>query len=407
MNLNDSPKDFRNLFLDMNSFFASVEQQVRPELRGKPVGVAPYTGDSGCIIAASREAKSRGVSISRIGDAKKLCPGIKIVEARPALYMCYHKEIKKVIESFTPYYRPMSIDEFDLRLTPREQNEKTATELALNLKKALHERVGDFLTCSVGIGPNTFLAKMAAERKKPDGLTVVKLAELKQFYSGLKSTDITGINHRLDAALAYFGINNAADLFDCSLLRLRQVLKHPGRLWYFRLRGYEVDDCAVKNKSIGHSHVLEPELRTRQGAEAVIRKMIAKAGKRLREGDYWASGVGITIGFIGAEGFSAHKKVDRFCDDRTFTEHIFSLLNKCRWGKPIYASIHSFNLSRWCGEQISLFPESAKRQSLSRAMDNVNDRYGPNSLYPASMDGAEDSAPDRIPFGQPRYEIRF
>jgi hypothetical protein len=95
-----SPKDYQTLFLVMNSFFASVEQQVRPDLRGRPIGVTPYTGDSGCIIASSYEAKKMGVKICRVGEAKKICPQIKIIESRPALYMIYHKEIRKVIESF-------------------------------------------------------------------------------------------------------------------------------------------------------------------------------------------------------------------------------------------------------------------------------------------------------------------
>lgn len=406
MSITSSPKDFQVLFLDMNSFFASVEQQVQPVLRGKPIGVAPYTGGSGCIIAASREAKERGVRIGRVSEMKKICPDLKIVESRPALYMIYHKEIKRVIESFTPYYEPLSIDEFVLYLTPREQNYNAAVNLGKNIKAAIRERVGDFLTCSVGIGPSKFLAKMAGERKKPDGLTVVRLLELEKFYGGLRLLDITGINFRMEARLNFYKIYSPSDLFNCSLARLRQILNHPGRLWYYRLRGYEVDDYVIKSKTIGHSHVLPPELRSREGAESVVRRLIFKAARRLREEKYWATGIAVTVSFWDAPSFSKGRKVAAFCDTKNFTDHIFSLLKNCHWrGRPSYVSACAFNLVKMSGEQISLSQEIERQKSISKAIDAVNDEFGADAIFPASMFLAKDSAPDRIPFGKPRYEI--
>jgi len=451
MNFNTPPSDYKVLFLDMNSFFASVEQQVQPTLRGLPLGVAPYTGDSGCIIAASKEAKAMGIKIGRIGEAKMLCPKLKIVESRPALYMLYHKEIKKVIESFTPYFIPLSIDEFALFLTPREQNYQSAVKLGQDLKRSIKEKVGDYLTCSVGIGPSKFLAKMAGERRKPDGLTVVRLNELKSFYAELKLTDITGINWRMEQVLKIFYINSPTDFFNCSLVKLRERLNHPGRLWYFRLRGYEVDDHSSPTKTVGHSHVLPPKYRSREGAEAVIHRLIFKTASRLRSENFWAGGVSVRIGFMNLKSchcepseilrswmlssvrqsfkekdklrslsrtlirgkntrndgtFSLSKKTTSFCDTKSLTDHIFLLLKKCRWqSRPIYVSISTFNLAKLCGNQISIFSEIEKQKSVSFALDKINDKYGPDTVYPASMHMARDSAPDRIPFGRPRYEI--
>lgn len=405
-NLNIPPKDFKVLFLDMNSFFASVEQQVQPTLRGLPLGVAPYTGDSGCIIAASKEAKAMGIRIGRIGEAKTLCPKLKIVESRPALYMLYHKEIKKVIESFTPYFTPLSIDEFALFLTPKEQNYQSAIKLGQNLKLAIREKVGDSLTCSVGIGPSKFLAKMAGERKKPDGLTVVRLSELSNFYAGIKLTDITGISWRMEQVLKNFCINSPTDFFNCSITRLRELLNHPGRMWYFRLRGYEVDDHISPTRTVGHSHVLPPQHRSKEGAEAVIRKLIFKTAFRLRKENFWASGVSVTIGFLDRGGFAVSKRTTSFCDTKSLTDHIFLLLKNCRWqSRPIYVSISTFNLAKLCGNQISIFSEIEKQKSISYTLDEINDRYGSETVYSASMHQALESAPDRIPFGRPRYEI--
>lgn len=407
MSITSSPKDFQIMFLDMNSFFASVEQQVQPILRDRPIGVAPYVGNTGCIIAASKEAKACGIKITRVGEAKKNCPDLKIIEARPALYMLYHKEIKNVIESFTPFFSPLSIDEFAIRISPNDQTLNNSLDLALKIKERIKDKVGDYLTCSIGIGPNKFLAKVAGERRKPDGLTAVRLNELKKFYSELILTDLPGINYRLEDQLKKFKINSPADLFNFSLADLRRVLNHNGRLWYFRLRGFEVDDGIVKSKTIGHSHVLPPELRSYDGAVSVIKKLIYKAGYRLRSENYYAKGAAIRINFLNGASFSLSQKFPLFYDNNSFMKNIFLLLKKCRWqSKPILISIAAFDLVKVQGEQISIFSDIEKSKSLSKAMDQINDEFGANTLFPASMFSAKDSAPDRIPFGSPRYEIR-
>jgi DNA polymerase-4 len=391
----------------MNSFFASVEQQVQPTLRGLPVGVAPYIGKTGCIIAASYEAKQRGVRICQVGEAKKLCPDIKIVEAQPALYMIYHKEIRKMIEKFTPYFEALSVDEFAIHLTPLDQNREKATDLANKLKSAIRLEVGDYLRCSIGIGPSIFLAKMAGERQKPDGLTIVEIGDLRQFYAGLKLTDLVGISWRMESQLQKFGINSPLDLFDKNVGELTSVLNHWGRLWYFRLRGFEVDEAVVKNKTIGHSHVLAPELRTKEAALSVIRKLIFKAGYRLRKENCQATGVMINIHFMNQTSFALSRKFSPFSDNQSFLQNVYTLLEKCRWpGRPILVAIAAFNLLKKSSEQISIFKEIEKSRGLSETLDKINDEFGADTVYPASMFLGLDSAPDRIPFGRPRYDIR-
>jgi len=408
MSITTPPKDYAIMFLDMNSFFATVEQQVQPTLRGLPVGVAPYTGSTGCIIAASMEAKSRGVKICRVDEARRICPGIKILEARPALYMIYHKEIKRVIEKFTPYFQPLSIDEFAIRLTPREQNYEAATALAKKIKAAIRAEVGDYLSCSIGIGPNIFLAKMAGERRKPDGLTVVRLSELHDFYAepNMKLTDITGINFRMQARLNFFGVYSPLDFFNLPLETLMRKLQHMGRLWYFRMRGYEVDEYVVKNKTIGHSHVLAPEFRSKDGALSVLRKLVSKTAVRVRKEGYCVGGISITIGFMDRGGFHSSRKVPSFSDNKTFLDTVLSIADECHWqSRPIFVAISTFNLTKAGGEPISLFADIEKSRSLSRTLDAINDEFGVGTITSASLMGAEETAPDRIPFGMPRYEI--
>lgn len=408
MSLTQKPKDYQVLFLDMNSFFASVEQQVQPPLRGLPLGVAPYVGGSGCIIAASREAKNLGIKTGcLVKEARRLYKKIKIIEARPALYMIYHKEIKKVIESFTPHYQVLSVDEFIINLTSYEQSYRASSKLGQAIKDKIRSDVGDAMTCSVGIGPNRFLAKMAGERKKPDGLTIVQLKNLEDFYREIKLLDISGINHRLEFSLNKFGINSPLDMYHADLPRLRSILNHSGRLWYYRLRGYEVDDYVSSTKTIGHSHVLAPEHRTPLGAKSVLRKLIYKAASRLRTDGFLAGGIFVAIFFYDGPGFKKSRRVSPFSDTRSFISNVFEMLKDCHWySSPSYVSVSAFNLSSSKTTQISILPEIEKSRKISEAMDSIDDEFGVGFIHPASVFSAKDSAPDRIPFGRPRYDIR-
>ena len=403
------PKNYSLLFLDMDSFFASVEQQVQPTLREIPVGVAPYTGDTGCIIAASKEAKKLGIKTGcLVGDAKKIYPKIKIVESRPALYSIYHKEIKKVLEKITPFYQPLSIDEFSVKLSPREQNQVSAKNIAIKIKDQIKNQVGDWLTCSIGVGPNRFLAKMAGESRKPDGITILSIEKIAEFYKSLKSLrDITGINYKMEENLKKININSPISLYNCSLDYLKRYLKHWGRLWYFRLRGYEIDEYSTPAKSISHSHVLAPELRNKQGAQAVLRKLLFKIGYRLRDKKYKAKGICVYIRFYNRQGFKKTISVPPFFDDFSLQKHTFKILEDCDWDSIpsfVYASV--YNLESNYQKQINLFDKYEKIGRISRALDDISKTYGPDSIIPASLIGYFETAPDRISFGSPNYEIR-
>src|ERR1700749_2350585 len=140
------------LFVDLNSYFASVEQEVRPELRGRPVGVVPMMADTTCCIAASYEAKAFGVRTGTIvADAKRMCPGIVLVEARHELYVEYHHRVVEAVESCVPVTSVMSIDEMACRLMGREQPLLAALELAAQVKAAVRSKAGSTLRCSVGL----------------------------------------------------------------------------------------------------------------------------------------------------------------------------------------------------------------------------------------------------------------
>ena len=263
------------------------------------------------------------------------------------------------------------------------------------------------MTCSIGIGPNRFLAKVAGETKKPDGLTLIKLSELNSFYDSLRLLDLTGINYRMEARLSSKNIKTPLEFYKTPLWRLHQILNHFGRLWYYRLRGYEVDDYVSETKKVGHSHVLPPEFRTKEGALKVLKKLIFKAGSRLRKENFLAGGVYVSVHFYNKRSFHQSKKIPKFNDNLSFENHILQILKQCEWnGTPSYVSVAAFNLSQSKNIQISLFKEIEKSRELSKALDDINDEYGLGTIHFASMLDALDTAPDRIPFGKPRYDIR-
>jgi len=397
------PQDFSNLFLDMNAFFASVEQQVQPPLRGKPICIAPYTGDTGCCIAKSYEAKAFGVNTGHlVGEAKKACPQILIIESRPELYLFYHREIVKVLESFSPFLRVLSIDEFNIKLTGFDQNRRSSVKMAEDLKKAIREKVGDYLTCSIGVGPNSWLAKVAGESKKPDGLVILILEGLPAWYRSMDLTDLPGINVRMAAHLRHRKIKTPFDFYNQPLNNLSRWFGHPGRLWYYRLRGYETDDIQPATKSIGHQHVLAPKYRSREAGRRVLIKMAEKCGTRLRAKNLWAKGVGVSISFFDGPHWAKNTTTDLISDSRRIQRIALSLYDACRIPKPpLRIAVTLFNLKQVRGEQISLFSDIEKSRQISKAMDAINDKYGADTIYPASMFDTGDAAPNRIPFGSP------
>ena len=167
------------MFIDMNSYFASVEQHLRPELRGRMVAVIPVKSENTCVIAASYDAKRFGVKTgTRVSDARQLCPEIILVKARPDIYVHVHHAILRSIDQCVPIHKVYSIDEWAIRLVGKEQQRDTAIALGQRIKQQLLHDFSPWLTCSIGIASTRLLAKIASDRKKPDGLTVLDPSEL-------------------------------------------------------------------------------------------------------------------------------------------------------------------------------------------------------------------------------------
>ncbi len=394
-------RPLRVLFLDLNAYFASVEQQERPELRGRPIGVVPVMADTSFIIAASYEAKKFGVKTgTQIGEAKVMCPDIELVDARPQTYVAYHNRIIEVAESVLPVDKVCSIDEMRFRLIGEERVPERAVELAKRMKKAIAEQIGPCMTCSIGLAPNSFLAKVATDMEKPNGLVVLNAEDLPHKLHTLQLTEFAGINKRMQVRLNAAGIFTSEQMCSASRQELAAAFGSiVGEKWWFLLRGYEVGDDPQSRKSMGHSHVLPPKHRTDDGCREVLLRLLHKAAARLRSEKLFASGMVVHVGAF-KKSWTTKVSLPPTQDSVTMTEYLLRAWEGRDFVGPKMVGVTFYDLSS--EEQVtpSLFDPTLDRAHFSQAVDKVNSKFGKNSVYLGSLEHAKDSAPERIAFNK-------
>ena len=389
----------RYLFLDLNSYFASVEQNERPELRGKPVAVCPVMTDSSFVIAASYQAKAFGVKTgTNIGDAKRMCPDLICVDGRHQLYSQYHKWIKQVAEDVLPIEEVCSIDEMRFRLLGQEREPEQARQVALKMKATIAREVGPCMTCSIGIAPNPFLAKIGTELEKPDGLQIIEAHDLPHKLHSLKLTDFTGINRRMEARLNASGIFTAEQLCAADRHGLHDAFGSIiGERWYYLLRGCDLPSEKTRQKTLGHSHVLPPELRTDEGCKEVLLRLLGKASARLRGEGMWTRMMHVFV--KGKQKtWKAFTHLPPTQDSVTMTEYFLRLWEARDFVSPMAVGV---TFSELCpSEEVtpSLFDETVARSKFSHALDNVNKKFGKHSVFLAAIDGTKDTASEKIAF---------
>ncbi len=423
------------LFVDLNSYFASVEQEVRPELRGKPVGVVPTMADTTVCIAASYEAKAYGVKTGTlVADAKRLCPEIVLVEGRHELYTEYHHRVVEAVESCVPVTAICSIDEMACRLMGRERPLLAAIELGRRVKASIKERVGPMLRSSVGLATNRYLAKMASDMEKPDGLVPLTLDILPEALKTLELRDLPGVGARTEKRLNAKGICTMEQLLALNCEQAGQLWGSVWgeRLWHW-LRGADFELSETEHlKSISHQHVLAPEMRTPEKAYAVAHKLLHKGAMRLRKHGLWASGIGLAIGFkvprarkspaheadedappvapvssfgIPARGWHGELRLSECQDNPTLIAALRRLWESrpggAECGRPYFIGVHLTGLVPDHLHSLNLFDaleDTRSRTRLLAAMDELNNKYGLGTLAPAAMLTAYKAAPTRIAF---------
>ncbi|HYA88122.1 MAG TPA: DNA polymerase IV [Nitrospirota bacterium] len=370
------------LHIDMNAFFASVEQRANPSLRGKAMAVIGSL-HRGVILSPSYEARAFGVKTGMTyGEAMRACPGLLLVPADPSKYSHTCEELLGIWKDFTPLVELFSIDEAFLDVTGCERLIGDPVQIAVRIKERIWREKG--LTCSIGIAPNKLLAKLGSDMQKPDGLVLISPEDVADVLEDLSVKEICGIGPSLTQRLAAMGIRTCGELGRTTARTLTAQFGIVGE----RLRdmGLGIDHDPVvpmarqreeESKSIGHSMTLTEDCADIEMLERHVLQLSEKVGRRLRRGSYHGDTVCLTL---------------RYADFKTFTRQR-RLRHAVNHGLDIYAAIRDLlrdirlaQTIRLVGvsvsgltrnvEQIPLFGEERKRTFVAEAMDDINDRYG-------------------------------
>ncbi len=405
------------LYVDFNSYFASVEQQLRPELRGKPIGVLAVMAETTCCIAASYEAKAFGIKTGTgVRDARKLCPDMIFVEARPPLYVEFHHKLIEIVESCTHVEKVLSIDEMVCKLTGSQQVPENALKLAAKIKRELYKQAGEFIKCSIGIAPNTFIAKVASNMQKPDGCVLIEQHELPQRLYDLRLRDLNGIGKQMEARLNRYKITTIEQLYAANRNQLQTAWGSvEGERMYEKLRGLEPHYVKNARSSLGHSHVMPPEQRNFSGVKAVLHRLLQKACMRMRSYDLLTSKISVKVKFRGTH----FERVPSWGLESAIspTDNTLSLINALETFLQFYpqtqdipyavgVSFSGLVTAEEVARDLFQIEPLENEKKLNKAIDKLNLKYGKHTIYFGGAHDALKDAPMRIAFNHiPDLEI--
>ncbi len=392
------------MHIDLNSCFAAIEQQANPFLRGKAVVVAAFDSPNGCILAASIEAKKMGIKTGfRVKEGRLICPDLVILTPDPWKYRCTHMAIKKIISEYTDDFLPKSIDEFVLNLRERPCLEnKTVFDVGREIKQRIRKEVGECLTVSIGISVNRYLAKIASNLKKPDGLEEINRDNFLSVYSKLKLRDLTGIKYANESRLNSMGIYTVLDFYNASLWKLKASFHSVcGFYWYQRLRGYEIDDFSSKRGSYGNSVAVGKKVTLFEEISPILCNLVEKMARRLRCAGYKAYGIHLALFY--KDGSFWHKGVsfkNLMFSSKEFFEKAIYLLRMASFKLPVAnIAVSAFDLVKTNSIQLEIFENTEKKKNLTEAIDQINERWGEFIVKPAIILKSKQKILDRIAFG--------
>jgi DNA polymerase-4 len=407
------------MHIDLNSCFATIEQQANPFLRGKPIAVAAFVTDRGCILAASVEAKKLGIKTGmRVMDGRAIYPKLVVLPPDPWKYRNVHLKLRKLISDYTNDFSPKSIDEFVLNLKGYPTlKTRSLKVVAQEIKQRIKSEIGEWLTVSIGIAPNRYLAKIAAGLHKPDGLDEINKNNFLDVYSKLKLTDLTGIKEANAARLNGMGIYSVLDFFQAPVWRLKAAFHSiTGLYWHSRLSGYEVDlpasatlkalqagDIEFGRRSYGNSVAIGKNLSKIGDLSPILARLTEKMCSRLRGAGYRASGIHLMLAYKNGSWWHKGRRLAQpQFDSRDFYKAAFRLLIEANPQFPVLnIAVSCFGLTKEDSLQLNFFENASKKENLTRTIDNINERWGGFTVGSAKSFGGAKIVMDRIAFGLP------
>jgi DNA polymerase-4 len=401
--LSFNPQSSHKMHIDLNSCFATIEQQANPLLRGKPIAVAAYASPGGCILAPSIEAKKYGIKTGmRVRDGKKLYKDLIVLPSDPWKYRNVHLKLRNIISEYTNDFYPKSIDEFVLDLKDYPAYKKGMKNVGNELKKRIKEEIGEWLTVSVGIAPNKYLAKIAAGLRKPDGLDEINCKNFLNIYSQLKLTDLTGIKERNAWRLNSVGIYSVREFYEAPVWKLRAAFHSiTGLYWHTRLSGYEVDNVEFARRSYGNSSAIGATVITKEEVLPILSNLVEKMSARLRHAGYQARGIHLTVLYKDGDWWHRGELVQKtLFDSRDIFKESVRILRHYHIDKPVAnVAVSTFNLIKADHLQLNFFEDVERKNEVMKAVDDVNDRWGDFVVRPGRMLATKHKVLDRIAFG--------
>ncbi|MBI5448988.1 hypothetical protein HY948_01575 [Candidatus Gottesmanbacteria bacterium] len=404
------------MHVDINSCFATIEQQANPFLRGKPTVVAAYTTGNGCILAASREAKLLGIKTGmRVSEGKNLYPRLAVLPSNPDTYRWVNQKLHSILSSYTPRISIESIDEMvmDLVGAPSSIHADVITSMqrvACEIKDRIKQEIGSWMTVSIGIAPNRYLAKVASGLHKPDGLDVITLDSLESIFQTIQLEDLCGIKYGISRRLRAAGIQTPVDLLRATPERLISALhSKTGFSWWQRLHGYEdgviykaFDSQQDVQKTYGQSFALgKPRSALDPEILKSMTQLLLKMDRRLRKAGYAAHGINISLSFIDHTHWTKNiRTTESLFSDTDFLHYARRLLGLAPDKLIRIMAVTSFNLFPEDTGQISLWNADEKKRNVTNALDAIADRWGEYTVTPATMMHVEQKVLDRIAFGK-------
>ena len=392
--------------MDMNAFFASIEQLDNPELRGKPIGVT--NGKTGtCIITCSYEARAHGVhTVMRVKDARKLCPEFIQVPSRPERYAEVSTRIMDALQAISPDVEVFSVDEAFLDVTRCQHYwNRPAETIGRMIKDVVLEASG--LKCSVGLSGDKTTAKYAAKLNKPDGLTIIPPWESRERLRNLPVMELCGINKGIAGFLAQRGAFTCGDVAKLPVSVLGNRFGSPGRRIWKMCQGEDpspVETVVQAPKSVGHGKVVPPNTKDRDVIFMYLIHMAEKVSFRLRQHALVAQKY--LVGLRTQDGWIGNNKLKtRFptSDSRPLVELCKQIVYQHWQGEGVFQVQVTALDPRPEKGQIDLFTEESRFHQLNHVMDNINNRYGEFTLAPASLLNRSDMpnviAPAWRPYG--------
>lgn len=379
------------LHIDMDAFFASVEQRDDPALAGRAIAVTGQ-GARTVIVSPSYEARAFKVKTGMTKhQAQQLCPDIVFVQARPDKYASACSDILKILYRFTPDIEIFSIDEFFLDITGTQHLFGTPVKIARDIRKDIFDKLN--LNASVGISCNKLLAKFASDRAKPDNIFCIDKDNMEDIFNDADVSQLCGIGKKTSQRLHAMGIHAIGQLRDYGHDKLRRVFGETGIALYMMANG--LDDTPVvpigeeaPAKSIGHSMTFERDTLNPAELSQHLLNLSDMAAKRLRSSGLSAGCVKLTIRYKSFKTFTRQKALSRATDDtKIIYDHARLILSGIKLKEPVRLLGVTCSMISECRQEESLFAQDNKKYSLNKVLDAVNERFHSGAVCFASLIG--------------------